>query len=165
MKFWLLLAVCFGLGATTRAEDAAAAFERDLAARVAAPRVTVVHFWAPWCPNCRAELTPEGWANFIAGHPEVEVVFINVWHKGQDGAAKLAAGGLGGQPNFTALTHPNPARKAGERLDTLLGLPISWLPTTWVFKDGKLRYAMNYGEMRFAVLDQFVRDAADAWER
>jgi thiol-disulfide isomerase/thioredoxin len=158
------LVACSGGIAAAPVADADAAFERDLATRVAGPRITVVHFWAPWCPNCRAEMTPDGWAKFVAAHPDVQVIFVNLWSRGQDGGPKLAAAGLGGQPNFTALTHPNPGRKAGERVDHLLGLPITWIPTTWVFKDGQLRYALNYGEVRFAMLDQCVRDAADEWE-
>jgi thiol-disulfide isomerase/thioredoxin len=152
------------VGAVARASDADAAFERELAARVASPHVTVVHFWAPWCPNCRAEMTPDGWAKFVSAHPDVQVVFVNLWSRGQDGGPKLAAAGLGSQPNFVALTHPNPGRKGDERINHLLGLPVTWIPTTWIFQDGQLRYAMNYGEMRFGVLDQFVRDSADAWE-
>ena len=45
-----------------------------------------------------------------------------------------------------------------------LGIPISWIPSTWVFRQGKLRYAMNYGELRFPMLQQLVRDSSDAWE-
>jgi len=157
-----------GLGATLYAAEspaAAAALEKEVAAIVAGPQVTVVHLWAPWCPNCRAEMTPDGWGKFVDENPGVKVVFINIWHKGQDGAPKLAAAGLGGQANFVAFTHPNPARKAGDRLETMLGLPISWIPTTWVFREGKLRYALNFGEVRFDMLQQMVRDATKAWER
>jgi hypothetical protein len=49
----------------------------------------------------------------------------------------------------------------GEKVDELLGCPISWIPTTWVFRDGKLRYAMNYGELRFPMLQQLIRDSTD----
>ena len=44
-----------------------------------------------------------------------------------------------------------------------LGLPITWLPTTWIFREGQLRYAMNYGELRFPILQQLIRDTADKW--
>jgi hypothetical protein len=40
---------------------------------------------------------------------------------------------------------------------------VSWIPTTWVFRDGTLRFALNYGELRFAMLDQLVKDASDKW--
>jgi thiol-disulfide isomerase/thioredoxin len=152
----------------SRAEDKPAAalppLEQEVGAIVAGPHVTIVHFWAPWCPNCRAEMTPDGWAKFIGANPDVKVVFLNIWHRGQDPAPKLAAGNLGAQPNLTLLTHPSATSKAGpERMNTFLGLPVTWLPTTWVFRDGKLRYALNYGEVRFEMLQQLVNDARDKW--
>jgi hypothetical protein len=32
-----------------------------------------------------------------------------------------------------------------------------------VYRDGKLRYALNYGEIRFEMLQQMVKDAARSW--
>ena len=138
--------------------------EKEVAAIVAGPQVTVVHFWAPWCPNCQAEMSPEGWARFIAANPEVRFVFLNIWHKGQDPQPKLTAAGLGAQPNLLLLTHPNPSRLAADKLTTFLGLPVTWIPTTWVYRDGKLRTAFNYGEIRFSMLQQMVDDARDEWK-
>lgn len=160
-----------GAGSLLSAEPAAPAViaadamavEQEVQTLVAAPTVTVVHFWAPWCSNCKTELRPDGWAKFVNRNPEVKVVFVNIWHGGQDGAAKLAAGGLGGQANFVAFTHPNGSRKAGEKLERFLGLPVAWVPTTWVFRAGKQRYALNYGEVRFEMLQQMVQDAAAKW--
>ncbi len=106
-----------------------------------------------------------GWAKFIAANPTVQVVFLNVWHKGQDPAPRLAAAGLGAQPNLLRLTHPNPSRLAADRLDVFLGLPVTWVPTTWVYHEGKLRVAFSYGEIRFPVLQQMVDDARNEWER
>lgn len=139
------------------------AVEAEIAAAVAEDAVTIVHLWAPWCPNCKAEMQPDGWAKFVRENPAVKVVFVNIWHADQDPAPKLAAGGLGGQPNFVALTHPNPSRKPGERLEQLLGFPITWVPSTWVMRKGRLRYALNYGEVRFEMLQQMVDDAARKW--
>jgi len=138
-------------------------FEKEVADLVAGPQVTVIHFWAPWCPNCRAEMTPEGWAGFIQANPSVTVVFINIWHRGEDPKPRLQSAGLGGQPNLRLLTHPNPSRAAAERVNTFLGLPLTWLPSTWVYRDGKLRVAFNYGEIRFPVLQQMVDDARAPW--
>jgi len=162
MKLWigLFMATAVALGA---AESPSQAMERQVAELVAGPQVTVVHFWAPWCPNCRAEMTPDGWAKFIAANPEVQVVFINIWHGGENPAPKLAAAGLGGQANLRLLTHPNGSRLAADRVNEFLGLPVTWLPSTWIYRDGKLRVAFNYGEIRFPVLQQMVDDARNKW--
>jgi len=152
------------LGAAAVLSAADAPLEKQVADWVAGPQVTVVHFWAPWCPNCRAEMGPAGWAAFVGANPAVKVVFISIWHKGQDPAPRLAAAGLGAQPNLVLLTHPNPSRLAADRLDSFLGLPLTWIPSTWVYRDGKLRVAFNYGEIRFPMLQQMVDDARDPWE-
>ena len=158
----LLLALVVPLGAAAPVTDP---LEMQVSELVAGPQVTVVHFWAPWCSNCRAEMSPDdGWAKFIAANPAVKVVFLNVWHKGQDPAPRLATAGLGAQPNLLLLTHPNPSRLAADRLNTFLGLPVTWVPTTWVFREGKLRVAFNYGEIRFPVLQQMVDDTRNEWE-
>lgn len=158
----LLLALVVPLGAAAPVTDP---LEMQVSELVAGPQVTVVHFWAPWCSNCRAEMNPDdGWAKFIAANPAVKVVFLNVWHKGQDPAPRLATAGLGAQPNLLLLTHPNPSRLAVDRLNTFLGLPVTWVPTTWVFREGKLRVAFNYGEIRFPVLQQMVDDTRNEWE-
>jgi thiol-disulfide isomerase/thioredoxin len=142
---------------------ATAAVEKQLAEIVAGPQVTIVHLWAPWCGNCKNEMRPDGWAKFIAANPDVKFVFVNIWHKGQDAAPKLAAANLGAQSNLVLVTHPNPSRKGEDRLASLLGLPITWVPTTWVFQDGKMRFAFNYGEIRFELLQQLVKDSRDTW--
>lgn len=163
----LLLAAALVRAETPVAPSVAAPLpplEKEVGESVAGPHVTVIHFWAPWCPNCRAEMTPDGWAKFIGANPEVKFVFLNIWHRGMDPAPKLAAGNLGGQPNLTLLTHPSAVSKAGaDRMNTFLGLPVTWLPTTWIFRDGKLRYALNYGEVRFDLLQTLVNDTREKW--
>lgn len=146
-----------------RAADAP--LEREVEAIAASPQVTIVHFWAPWCPNCRVEMTPGGWARFTAANPAVKVVLINIWHRDRDPQPVLAAAGLGTQPNLVLLTHPNASSKSADRLGSFLGLPITWIPTTWIYRDGQLRAAFNYGEIRFPVLQQMVDDAREKWDR
>jgi len=139
--------------------------ERAVSEAVQSPDVTIVHLWAPWCPNCKAELTETGWKAFLHTNPDVNVVFVTVWagDKG-DGKPLLEKAGLLDEPNFRLLLHPNTSRKKGEKMTEFLGLPVSWIPTTWVFRGGTMRYALNYGELRFPILQQLVRDAQDKWE-
>ena len=154
----------FALAVAALVRAADVPLEKEVAAIIASPEVTVVHFWAPWCPNCRAEMSPtEGWARFVAANPDVKVVFINIWHKGQNPLPRLADAGLGAQPNLILLNHPNPSRLAADRMNSFLGLPVTWIPTTWIYREGKLRAAFNYGEIRFPVLQQMVDDARNEW--
>jgi thiol-disulfide isomerase/thioredoxin len=139
------------------------ALEQQLAEATQSERVTVVHFWAPWCPNCKAELAHGGWSGFIAANPGVNFVFVTLWSP-LDGRELLERNGVGAENNFQLLLHPNGSRERGQKVSEILGLPISWIPTTWVFRDGTLRYAMNYGELHFPVLGQLIRDASDSWD-
>ncbi|HVU24038.1 MAG TPA: hypothetical protein VHE13_07935 [Opitutus sp.] len=163
MKQWFWLPVLALLSGALRADEPATALEQEVAVLTARPEVTIVHLWAPWCSNCLHEMTPEGWGKFVADNPKVTVVFVNIWHRGMNGAPVLAKAGLGGQANFMALTHPNPSTKRGEQLSEFLGLPVGWVPSTWVFRKGKLRYAINYGEVRFPMLQQMVDDTTAEW--
>jgi thiol-disulfide isomerase/thioredoxin len=152
------------MSAAVRAADSpSAAFEQQLAAATKSSSVTVVHLWAPWCSNCKAELANGGWSGFIAANPDVNFVFVTFWNKA-DGHELLEKNGVGGQKNFRLLLHPNASRKHGEMTTQLLGLPVSWLPTTWIFQAGDLRYAMNYGELHFPMLQQLIRDSTDPWD-
>ncbi|MBE7537738.1 MAG: thioredoxin fold domain-containing protein [Opitutaceae bacterium] len=124
--------------------------------------VTVVHFWAPWCSNCAAELADGAWSSFVASNPKVHFVFVTIWNT-EDGRDLLARHGLGKQANFQLLLHPNGSRRQEDMMRTFMGFPVTWTPTTWVFRDGKLRYALNYGEIRFPMLQQMLDDTARSW--
>ena len=139
--------------------------EKQVAELLAGPRTTVVHFWAPWCPHCYAELKKGGWSTFIQENKDVSFIFITTWSGDNgDGRAMLQKLGVGAQQNFQLFLHPNTSRRDEEKMTTFLGLPVRWLPATWIFRDGKLRYALNYGEVRFPILQQLIKDTANKWE-
>jgi thiol-disulfide isomerase/thioredoxin len=136
--------------------------ELALAAAVKSPEVTIVHFWAPWCPNCQAELRDGGWNAFIGAHPGVHFIFVTFWNP-KDGHEALAKAGVGAERNFQLLLEPN-GSKGKDRKRDMLGLPVSWIPSTWIFRDGHLTYAMNYGELRFPMLHQLILDSGSSWD-
>lgn len=157
------LAVVLISCAAAAADTPTSLLEQRVAEATRSEKVTVVHFWAPWCPNCKSELANGGWSGFIAAHPDVNFIFITIWNP-VDGHELLERNGVGAEKNFQLLLHPNGARKGENKVSEVLGLPISWIPTTWIFRSGKLTYAMNYGELRFPVLDQLIRDSTDSWD-
>ena len=161
----ILLALNVALAAAS--EEKLLPIERQVAEAVEGPKTTVIHFWAPWCANCYAELAhADGWSKFIGANPAVNFIFVTSWSAGQgDGRAILAKRGVGPQKNFQLLLHPNDSIRESEKMTRFLDFPITWLPATWVFRDGKLRYALNYGEVRFPVLQQLIKDTTEDWER
>jgi len=159
-----LLFLFIGLATLARAETPAGwlLVEEEVAAEVAKPQVTVVHFWAPWCPNSTAEHKDRGWATFLGANPEVRFIFVTI-RSSDDGYAYLEQQGVKEQPNLRLLHHPNHLRKGEGSIQSFMDIPLSWVPSTWVFRGVKLRYALNYGEVRFPLLQQLIRDAADDW--
>src|SRR2546428_7384889 len=135
--------------------------ERQLAEAVKAPGLSVVHLWAPWCSNCQAELKSGGWLKAIKDNPRVKFYFVSVWNGGEDGRAMLKKFEVADQLNVTILADPGP--RGSNHIKQFGGLPLSWIPTTWVYSGGDLRYALNYGEMRFPVLQQFLEDSGSQW--
>jgi hypothetical protein len=51
------------------------------------------------------------------------------------------------------------------RVKNFMGLSVPWIPTTWVYKAGQMHYALNYGEMHFPILQQFITDSSNSWAR
>ena len=141
---------------------AASPIEQQVSDVTKSPGVSVVHLWAPWCSNCLAELKSGGWTKMIKDNPETRFVFASIWNAGDDGRAMLKRHEIGDQPNVTIVADPGPRRGDG-KLTRFLDLPVTWIPTTWVFKGGDLRYALNYGEVRFDVLQQFLEDSKSEW--
>ena len=141
---------------------AASTAEPQVAAAIKAPGLTVVHLWAPWCSNCQAELKSGGWSKTVKDNPRVKFCFVSVWNGGEDGRAVLTKYEIAQQPNVTILADPGP--RGAAHIKQFAGLPLSWIPSTWIFKGGDLRYALNYGEIRFPVLQQFIVDSNSDWE-
>jgi thiol-disulfide isomerase/thioredoxin len=141
---------------------AASPAEQQLSEAIKAPNLSVVHLWAPWCGNCKSELKSGGWLKTVKANPDVKFYFVSVWNSGDDGKALLTTYELAAQPNVTILADPGP-RTGDAKIKRFLDLPVSWIPTTWIYKGGDLRYAMNYGEMRFDVLQQFFADSKASW--
>src|SRR6266513_252336 len=128
--------------------------EQKVRDSIKAPDISVVHLWAPWCSNCQAELKDGGWLKMVKANPQVKFYFVSVWNDGGDGKSMLQRFQIADQPNVTILADPGP-RRGENKIKQFAGMPVSWIPTTWVYKSGDLRYALNYGEVRFDVLQQF----------
>jgi thiol-disulfide isomerase/thioredoxin len=158
MKIAAVLLLAFAAVAVRAAE--LLPIEKQVVAAVESEQVTVVHFWAPWCSTCRSELASNGWSNFLKDNPKVKTIFVTVW-QGPDGDGRpiLAKHGVGPQKNFALLVHPNSSIFNDEKMRTFMGQPVHSIPATWIYRGGKMLYALNYGEMRFAVLQQLVHDA------
>lgn len=136
--------------------------EQKVLEAIKSPDLSVVHLWAPWCSNCHAELKSGGWAKIVNENPNVKFYFVSVWNDGQDGRAMLKKFNIADQPNVTILADPGP-RRGENKIKQFVGLPLSWIPTTWIYKGSELRYALNYGEVRFPVLQQFLSDSESEW--
>ena len=158
----LILRLLILIWVTAGALSAETAPADEIFAAIRSPEITVVHLWAPWCSNCQAELKTGGWTKILNENPQAKFYFISVWNDGQDGRSMLKKFGIVDQPNVTILADPHP-RRGENKIKQFAGLRLSWIPATWIYKDGNLRYALNYGEVRFPVLQQFLRDSQSEW--
>ena len=125
--------------------------------------IHVVHFWAPWCDNSIAELR-NGWYELVERHPEVSFTFVTVWNDDESGRETMDQYGL--PERVLELTQPDfgPSDDKTQRRRTFLGLPVTWIPTTWVFRDGgTLAYAFNYGELEMEQIDRAIAGARSSW--
>ena len=136
--------------------------EKTVLEAIKSPGLSIVHLWAPWCSNCQAELKSGGWLKMVKNNSQVKFYFVSVWNDGGNGISMLQRFQIAGQPNVTILADPGPRRGDG-KIKQFAGMPVSWIPTTWIYKDGGLYYALNYGEVRFDVLQQFLEDSNSEW--
>mgnify|MGYP003346190104 CR=1 FL=1 len=84
------------LALLTLGSAASAPLEAEGGQAIQSKRITIVHFWAPWCPNCKMELTTGGWSSFIAANPNVDFVFLTLWSD-QSGDGRALLGGERGE--------------------------------------------------------------------
>ena len=139
--------------------------EAAIAEAIARPGVHVVHFWAPWCGNSRAEFE-NGLAEVVEAHPDVSFAFVTIWNDARDGADRLARYGIDPSDRVAIYAQPDrgPSADRALRRRTFLGLPLTWTPTTWVFnREGTLAYAFNYGEITPDMLATAIDHARDDW--
>jgi thiol-disulfide isomerase/thioredoxin len=136
--------------------------EQAVVDAIKSPELTVIHLWAPWCSNCQAELKSGGWLKMVRDNPQAKFYFVSIWNDGGDGKSMLQKFQIADQPNVTILADPGP-RHGDNKIKQFARMPVSWIPTTWVYKSGDLHYALNYGEVRFDVLQQFLEDSKSEW--
>lgn len=135
--------------------------EEAVQATIAQDGVHVVHFWAPWCDNSTAELAA-GWYEVVERHPDATFTFVTVWNDGELGESALARYAIPDRVERLVVDGARPLRD--DRRMTFLGMPVSWIPTTWVFsRNGLLATAFNYGEATPEQLDAAIRGAASDW--
>jgi hypothetical protein len=136
--------------------------ERAVAETLAAPGVHVVHFWAPWCRNSVDEL--EAWRALLsADRPEATYTFVTVWDNGASGRSAMDEAGIPGDVAEVVQPDLGPSGIKGLRRKQFLDLPVTWIPTTWVFRGDALAYALNYGEASEHLLRTVVADAGRSW--
>lgn len=133
--------------------------ERNVRDTIARDGVHVVHVWAPWCDNSLHEHAGV-WSGFAERHPDVSLTFVTVWNEGESGRSRLGADGI----EAFEVVVPGPKPEKEDRRTTFLGLPVTWIPTTWVFnRGGLLAYAFNYGEVSADELARAIEAAQSDW--
>lgn len=123
----------------------------------------VVHFWAPWCSNSERELG-HGWAELVSDNPAVTFTFVTVWNDGEKGASLLDEYNI--PDRVVEVTQPDlgPSKETAKRRRSFLGLPITWIPSTWIFhQNGELAFAMNYGEMEMETIQSLIDATRTEW--
>ena len=155
---------------TTPAQPAAAdtltETEQQVQALLAEDGVHVVHFWAPWCHNSMSEFREGVWKEIIAQHEDVSFIFVTVYNNGDLSEGVLDQHDIPDRVHtFAQPDHGNSNRRSNRRR-SFLGLPLTWTPTTWIFnRHGKLAFALNYGEVRPALMALLLDNVTTDWSR
>lgn len=137
--------------------------EQQVQQLIARDGVHVVHFWAPWCDNSISELR-NGWYDLIERNPEVSFTFVTAWNDGQSGQATMQRFAIPGRVVELTLPDFGPSSDETQRRRQFMGLPLTWLPSTWVFHhNGELAFALNYGEMQMETLQHLLDTTRQVW--
>ena len=72
----------------------------------------------------------------VKSNPQVKFYFVSVWNDGEDGKSMLQKFQIADQPNVTILADPGP-RRGDNKIKKFAGMPLSWIPTTWIYKGGR----------------------------
>lgn len=145
--------------------DMSAETETEARAReiLATDGVHVLHFWAPWCGNSIAELRA-GWYDLIERNPSVHFTFVTVWNDGEVGADVLRKYAIPERVTLLAQPDRGPSEDKSQRRRQFMGLPMTWTPSTWIFhQNGKLAYAINYGEVEMTTLQHLLDAVGQDW--
>ncbi len=146
------------------APDSLTETEEQVRALLAEDGVYVVHFWAPWCHNSRTEFREGVWNEIIEQHEDVTFIFVTVFNDGELGERTLTQHEILDRLHTFAQPDHGRSRFRANRRKTFLGLPLTWTPTTWIFnRNGKLAFAVNYGEMRPALMKTLLDNANTDW--
>lgn len=149
-----------GADSTSRALTAA---ERRVQDIIGEDGVHVVHFWAPWCANSLAELE-NGWYALIEDNDEVTFTFVTIWNDGRSGRDALARFAVPDRVEELQLPDFGPSDDESQRRRMFLGRPLTWIPSTWIFRDnGTLAFSLNYGEMSIETLQTLIDAAKSEW--
>jgi hypothetical protein len=152
--------------APTAPADTLTETEEQVQALLAEDGIYVVHFWAPWCHNSMNELREGVWTEIIDRNEDVTFIFVTVFNDGDLDAHVLARHGIPDRVHtFAQRDHGRSNRRANRR-KTFLGLSLTWTPTTWIFnRKGNLAFALNYGEVRPALMATLLDNVRVNWSR
>lgn len=130
---------------------------------IAEDGIHLVHFWAPWCRNSIDELAA-GWAALVDRHPEVSFTFVTIWNDGASGRGTMHDHGLPDRVVEITQADYGPSDDKTLRRRSFLGLPVTWIPSTWIFhRNGQLAFALNFGEMDPNTVGALIEAAGRAW--
>ena len=137
--------------------------ETEVQALIGEEGTHVVHFWAPWCHNSRHEFRQNVWGQVIEAHPDINYIFVTVYNNGELSEDMLERYDLLDKVTTFAQPDHGSSRTRANRRRSFMDLPITWTPTTWIFHNGKLAAAFNYGEVDAELMNKMLDWVAKDW--